>query len=694
MQCMLRRARLILAIPLLAGLQPIHAWTQQSSGHSSSQTGRGVDIAGEDTSVRPGDDFYRYANGVYLDQLVLPPDRASYSTGAILAENANATVRALLEGNDAGAGDIPAAALARDYYASFLDVDRIEQLGIVPLEPHLRAIRESHSRTALAQLMGQSKSGFMGSIFALDISADSGFPDRYSIQIGQPELGLPDRDYYLSASMQEVRKDYLAYIEKLLGLAGWPEPQTAAGSVLNFEQEMARASWSGEQRRNPIASYNPMPVSELETEAPGFPWKSYLAAAGLGGENHVVVVEKSAVIAIAALFKSTPFKILQAWAAFALMDRAAPYLPASFRDASFALHRRTLEGQEQQSPRWQLGLWLVAAANGMTSMESEANLGDLVGQMYVARFFPARARQQADQLVASLKSTLRKRIQAASWLSEPTRAEALRKVDAYIIQVGSADHWRQYAGLRIDRTDLAGNIERAAAFNWRFRVARLHQPVDRMEWPIQPHIVNAWNDGVLRKIVFSAALLQPPVFSPDNDPAVNYGGLGAIIGHELTHGFDDLGRHFDSEGRIRDWWDPAAAERFQAMARNLGAQFDACAVLPGVFVNGNLTMGENLADLGGLSLALDAYHESLGGKPAPVIDGLSGDQRFFLAFAQVRRGKRTEQSLRAQVLTDLHSPDACRVNIAVRNVNAWYTAFAVQPEQRLYLDSASRVSLW
>lgn len=665
-----------------------------SSADSSTVGAGGLDLSARDTAVRPGDNFFRYANGRYLDRLVIPPDRSGYSTASVLTDAAETKVRTLLEaaGQQDRAGSMER--MAGDYYAAFMDETAIEHLGIAPLLPELKSIEGASSRNALAALMGRENVGFLGSIFHLDISADVMDPQHYAIQISQPVLGLPDRSYYLEASYAPQRSSYKAYITKILELASWPEPHERAEEILQFETGIAKASWDPEQERDSAKTYNPVTLQHLEASVPQFDWSSFLAAAGLGREEKLIVVEKTAIPQIAALYEQTPLATLQAWEAFTLLDHAAPYLSKPFSDAAFELHGESLMGQKQPSARWKQGLKLVSGGNGMTRVEAAANLGDAVGQLYVARYFPSDARVQMEALVANVKTALRKRIESLQWMAPTTKAEAFKKLDEYTIQIGYPDHWRNYSGLVIRQDDLVGDIERASAFNWQFRVNRLHAAVDRREWEIEPQTVNAYNNGALRQIVFSAAVLQPPVFDPQADPALNYGGVGAIIGHELTHGFDDQGRRFDSEGRLRDWWAPDDEKRFMAEAANLGAQFDACEPLPGMHVNGELTMGENIADLGGLVVALDAYHASLKGQPAPVIDGLTGDQRFFLSFARVRRGKMTEAALRHQILTDPHSPDECRVNMAVRNVDGWYSAFDVLPGEKLYLNPESRVRIW
>jgi putative endopeptidase len=667
----------------------------QAGGTFAERPGAGgIDLGGRDTTVRPGDNFFRYANGGYLDRLVIPLDRSGYSTASFLTDAAQAKLRTLLEAaareGRVGSGE----RMAGDYYAAFMDESRIEHLGITPLLLELKSIHGATLRKALATLMGRENVSLLGSIFHLDISPDIMDPQHYAVQISQPSLSLPDRGYYLDPSSAAQRDDYKTYITKLLELANWPEPHERAEEIVQFETSLAKVSWDRERERDPTNTYNPVTLRQLEAGALGFPWSDFLTAAGVVSEEKFIVVEKTAISQIAALYGRTPPVTLQAWEAFALLDHAAPYLSKPFADAAFELHGKSLKGQKQQLARWKRGLNLVSGGNDMSQVESAANLGDAIGQLYVSAYFQPEARVQMEALVAEVKAALRARIESLTWMAPTTKTEALHKLEKYTIQIGYPNHWRNYNGLRIDQDDLVGDIEHASAFNWRYHVNKLHAPVDQLEWAMEPQTVNAYNDSALRQIVFSAALLQPPAFNPQADPAVNYGAIGAIIGHELTHGFDDQGRRFDSEGRMRNWWAASDTKKFLAKAAGLGAQFDACEALPGMHVNGKLTMGENIADLGGLALALDAYHASLKGKPAPVIDGLSGDQRFFLSFAQVRRSKNTEQALKEQVLVDPHSPDECRVNIEVRNLDTWYSAFHVTAGEKLYLTPESRVRIW
>jgi putative endopeptidase len=435
--------------------------------------------------------------------------------------------------------------------------------------------------------------------------------------------------------------------------------------------------------RDPDAVYNPMTISELQATAPGFEWAQLMRGAQLGDETHVLIDAKSAFPKLAAIYAATPLETLKAWEAFRIADASAPYLSKPFVDARFEFRGKTLTGQEINRPRWKRG---VQAASGQ--------LGEAIGEIYVARYFPPESKAQMEALIANLKVALGHRIENLEWMSPETKAEALKKLANYDVQVGYPKKWRDYSALVIRTDDLFGNVERSQAFEWAYQRGRLHKPVDKDEWLMTPQTVNAYNNPDFNEVVFPAAILQPPFFNPKADPAVNYGAIGAVIGHEMTHGFDDQGRKYDSSGRLRDWWTDKDGKDFDARADKLGASYEKIDILPGAHINGKLTMGENIADLGGLLTALDAYHESLHGQPAPVIDGLTGDQRFFLGFAQIWRGKTRDDALRQQMVSDPHSPEKARIDGVVPNVDAWYRAFDVQPGDKMYRAPADRTRIW
>jgi putative endopeptidase len=465
-------------------------------------------------------------------------------------------------------------------------------------------------------------------------------------------------------------------------MIGWEAPAQSADAILAFETAIAEVSWSNAQRRDPDKTYNPMSVAALAEVAP-FPWRTLLSGADLGGVDRVVVVENTAIPKIAAICERTPLATLKAWQAYHLTDGAAAYLSKRFVDASFAFHSRTMGGVAQLPERWKRA---VATVNGA--------MGQAVGRVYVARYFPPEAKAQIDDLVARLRVALKSRIERLDWMSEETKGKALEKLAHINVKIAYPEKWRDYSALEVTRDDILSDVQASRTFGWMRQVRRLNSPVDRDEWGMNPQTVNAYYSEHFNEIVFPAGILQPPFFDPAADPAVNFGGIGSVIGHELTHGFDDQGRKFDGSGALSEWWSEADAKEFNARAAALGRQYDSYEPFPGVHVKGDLTMGENIADLGGVLVALDAYHDFLGGKGGPLLDGLIGDQRFFLSYAQVWRDKATEASIRRQVVTNPHSPVRYRVNGVVRNIDAWYAAFDVKPADKLYLLPQERVRIW
>jgi putative endopeptidase len=647
----------------------------------------GVDLTGRDLGVRPGDDFFAYANGAYFARTEIPADLTWYGTVNILRDLSDARVHVLLEQLAATA---PAAPAATDEagkigaaYNAFMDEKTIEAKGAEPLQPDLAAIRDASDRAGLTALMGQGRHGFQPSLFGFAIGTDDKHPDRYDVELAQGGLGLPDRDYYLVAGFAAKKAAYQAYVGQMLTLVGWPDPQAAAKAVVDYETAIAAASWTKAERRDPVSNYDPMSVSELASAAPGFDFKALLSAADLGGVDRVVVNTHTAVTKIAALYAATPLDTLKAWQAFHLANGAAPYLSKAFVDAQFDFEGRTLAGQPALAVRWKRGVRTVSAG-----------FGEAIGRLYVAKYFPPDSKAKMQALVDNLKAAYRTRIERLAWMSPQTKAKALEKLAAMDVQIGYPKKWRDYSALMIRADDLYGDVARAKGWRWDYQVARLNQPVDKDEWGMTPQTVNAYNRGEFNEVVFPAAILQPPVFDPDADPAVNYGAIGAVIGHEMSHGFDDQGRQYDAHGALNDWWTPEDAAKFIASTKSFGAQYEALPILPGAHINGALTMGENIADLAGILAAYDAYHASLNGRPAPVIDGLTGDQRFFLAFAQYYRNKWREDFQRQMLVADPHSPDKARVDVVLPNVDAWYAAFDVKPGDKLYRAPEDRVRIW
>ena len=643
----------------------------------------GVDLAARDAAIKPGDDFFGYAEGAAVDAMTIPADRSRYGAFDKLHELSEARTRAIVDKVAADPNATGEEAKVGAFYRAFMDEKRVEALDDKPLAGDLGAVRKAKSRKALAELMGASSETLGYSIFNPYINTDAKAPTRYAVYLTQGGLGLPDRDYYLKPDFKAQKDKYEAYAAKVLGMIGWADPEGSAKAIVALETAIAEASWTKAEQRNDVKTYNPMTIDQLVKAAPDFPWRPFLKAGELGKVTRVVVNENTAFPRIAKIVADTPLDVLKAWYAFHLADNASPYLSGRFDQAHFEMFGKTLSGQPEQRPRWKRGVELVSS-----------QMGEAVGKIYVAEYFPPDSKAKMEALVAGLREAMKARLSKVSWMSDETKAKALEKLAKFHVKIGYPVKWRDYSALTISDQDLYGDVGRAIAFEWRRQVNRLDQPVDKDEWGMTPQTVNAYYSQTENEIVFPAAILQPPFFDPDADMAVNYGGIGGVIGHEMTHGFDDEGRQSDGDGKLTDWWTPDDAKQFQARADRLGAQYSAFEPLAGAHVNGQLTMGENIADLGGLLLGLDAYHASLGGKPAPTIDGLTGDERVFLGWAQVWRTKQRDDSLRRQLVSDPHSPAKYRVDGVVRNIDAWYAAFGVKPGDALYLDPSQRVRIW
>jgi putative endopeptidase len=656
----------------------------------------GIDLTAMDPQVKPGDDFNRYASGAWLARTQIPADKPMASLRYEMTDRTQARLHDLLEAAAASAAAPPVSLQDKVglFYKSFMDESRLDALGAEPIEPELKTIRDAHDRKDIAVLMGRNNDEFYGSTFSLTTDADLKDVSRYAVYVSQAGLGLPDRDYYLKPGFAAQKAAYQQYVAQLLTLVHWSDPQASAAAVVAFETRIAEVSWTKAQQRDVEATYNPQSLQQLEALTPGFPWPNFLKAAKLGGIDRVVVAEKSAFPKIAAVYRSTPLETLQAWQAFTVTDNAAFYLSKPFSDARFEFRDKALSGQPVEPVRWKRAVRAVGGGDCTGErVDCFGNMGFGVGELYTGRYFPPAAKAKIEVLVMNVKAAMRARLERLDWMSPATKAEALKKLDTYQIKVGYPDHARDYSALVIRADDLVGNVRRAAETDWLFYTSRLHGPVDRSDWSMTPQTNDAYN-GSLRDIVFPAGILQPPMFDPAADPAVNYGAIGGVIGHELTHGFDDEGRKLDAAGQLRDWWTAADAAAFEARAKRLGAQYSSYEPLPGVHINGDLTLGENIADLGGVNVALEAYRRSLNGKPAVVLDGFTGDQRVLLGWAQVWRGKVRDDYVRKQVASDPHSPRAFRVIGPTRNVDDWYTAFGVKPGDAYYLPPGQRVRIW
>jgi putative endopeptidase len=656
----------------------------------------GLDLSAMDKQVLPGNDFNRYASGTWLARTQIPADKPMASLRYLMSDRTEARLHELMSKAAATAPVQPKELEGKvgGFYKAFMDEARVNMLGAEPIAEQLNAIRRASGRDDIAELMGRNNSDFYTTIFNIGTDVDLKDVTHYALYATQGGLGLPDRDYYLQTSFAKQKAAYQAYVAELLDLIGWPEAHARAAAVVDFETKIAVASWSKAEQRDVDKTYNPTNTRDLAELTPGFAWGRFLKGAGLGGINRLIVAEKSAFVRISGVYQSAPLEVLQAWQAFSVADNAAFYLSKPFSSARSKFRDKTLSGQLAEPVRWKRAIHAVSGGdcNG-DRVDCFGNLGFGVGQLYTARYFPPAAKAKIEALVANIKAAMRARLERLDWMSPPTKVEALKKLDTYQIKVGYPDHPRDYSAVLIRTDDLLGDVRRAGEADWHFYVSRLNGPVDRTDWAMTPQTNDAYN-GSLRDIVFPAGILQPPEFDPAADPAINYGAIGAVIGHELTHGFDDEGRKLDSTGQLRDWWTAADAAAFEARAKRLGAQYSSFEPVPGAHINGDLTMGENIADLGGLNVALEAYHRSLNGAPAPVIDGFSGDQRVFLGWAQAWRGKVREDYLRKQVTSDPHSPRAFRVIGPTRNIDEWYAAFGVKPGETYYLPSDQRVRIW
>ena len=638
----------------------------------------------------PGNNFFGYADGTYVKNLVIPPDHTSWGAFNMLAELSRQRVRAILKQVSADPSPDPSSTEQKlgTFYAAFMDEAAVEKRGMRPLAPDLDAVRKVRDRSGFARLLGTAQSGFQMSLFALSIEPDAKNPKICSVVLGQGGTGLPDRDYYLQPSFAAKKSAYQRYVGQMLALIGWPDSSGQAEAVVAFEDKIAHAQWTKAAERDPVKTYNPTSLADLQKLAPGFDWNAYLQGAhlqdaGLEKTGTLVLQEKSAIVAETRIAANTDMATLRAWLAFHLVDNASSVLPRAFVTAAFDFRGKTLGGQPQDAPRWKRAVAATSDAMGMA-----------IGKIYVARYFPPQARETMRHLTDALKAAFRVRLQHNSWMSPHTKLLAVGKLDHFAVQIGYPNKWRDYSGLAVTLDDLYGDSERSIGFEWSYWLGHLGHPVDRNEWDMTPQTVNAYNNPPFDEVVFPAAILQPPFFNPAADPAINFGAIGGVIGHEMTHSFDDEGRKYDAQGRLHDWWTKQDAARFDARAARLGAQFDAMEPLPGAHINGKLTMGENIADLGGLTLALDAYHASLHGKPAPVLDGLTGDQRVFLGWAQVWREKLRPDAQRERLVADPHSPPMARVNGPMHNIDAWYKAWNVKPGDALYLAPKHRVTIW
>ena len=659
------------------------------------RTSAALDVAGMDRSVKPGDNFFEYANGTWLKQTEIPADRSTYGGSAILIELTDRRVADLIR--ETAKANAPAGSDLRkigDYYASFMDTAAIDAAGLKPLQPALDSIAAIRDRNDLARALGSglradvdainATNFYTGNLFGLWVAQDLDDPTHYSPFLLQGGLGMPDRSYYVdsSASMATIRARYQEHVAAMLRLANIPDADAKAVAIARLETRMAVAHASREQSGNVTKGNNHWTRADFGTKAPGLDWETYFAAAGLAKPATFVVWQPGAVTGLSALVSSEPLDTWKDYLTFHAIDSHAALLPGTFGQEAFAFYGSVLTGAQKQRDRWKRG---VSATNGA--------LGFAVGKLYTERFFPAAEKARAQAMVANLMAAFAKRIDRLDWMAPSTKKEAKAKLAVLKVGVGFPDTWPDYSGLEVVKGDAYGNAQRAELFQLRENLAKLEQPVNRSEWVMTPQTVNAVNLPAMNAMNFPAAILQPPYFDPKRPLAMDYGAMGAIIGHEVSHSFDNQGALFDAVGRLHNWWTPEDFKHFEGSAKQLVAQYDAYKPFPDLAVKGQQTLGENIADLAGLTASYDAYKLSLHGKPAPVVQGMSGDQQFFVSFAQSWRSKSREPAMRNRILADGHAPAEYRAS-TVRNVDVWYRAFGVKPGERLYLAPADRVRVW
>ena len=646
----------------------------------------GVDLTAMDTSVKPGDDFYKFVNGGWEKRTEIPADRSSWGGFGILRDLSDTRTRAIID-DVSKQTNAPGSVAQKvgDFYASFMDEATVEARGAAPLKPELAKIDAIKSRDDLARAFGEANRLGITAPVAIGVEQDLKDNTKYSAYVGQGGLGMPDRDYYLvdNDRFKDIRAKYKAHIAAMFRLTGVSEAKALAKAeaIYALEEKIAKTHWTSAESRQIDKLYNPAAVTDLTTIYPGFGWSRFIEAAHLGGQQVLVVTQQSAIKGAADLIAKEPLNVWKDYLKFHMIADAAPYLSKAFVDERFQW-TKTLTGTPQLKDRWKRGVDLV---NG--------TLGEAVGEIYVARHFPPEAKAKADELVQNLIKAMDARLAKLDWMAPETKDKARAKLAAFRPKIGYPDKWRDYSALSVDRGDLWGNVVRATEFEYDRQIGKIGKPVDRDEWFMTPQTVNAYANPLMNEIVFPAAILQPPFFDPNADDAVNYGGIGAVIGHEISHHFDDQGSKFDMKGNLAEWWTKEDVAKFEALTKRVVDQYGAYEPLAGKKVNGQLTLGENMADLAGVTIAYDAYKLSLAGKAPKIVDGFNDDQRFFLGFGQIWQNKQREAVLLQQLTTDPHTPGQFRPYV-VRNLDAWYAAFDVKPGDKFYLKPEERARVW
>jgi predicted metalloendopeptidase len=645
----------------------------------------GVALEYMDTSVKPGDDFFKYVNGKWLEATEIPADKSNYGSFNILGDRSETQVKAIIQdmaGKEWEAGT--SEQKIGELYAAFMDTETIEEKGLAPIQADLAAIGALDSHAAVAAIMGNPSMGLRAPIGGF-VNVDAKNPEEYIFYLTQSGLGMPNRSYYLDDDEKSdgIRASYLEFMSAMLTAVGENNASERAEAVMAFETKMAESHWSPTKRRNRDLTYNKMTKAEFFEFAPGFDWQVMLDAGGLGDQEEFVIRETDAIQGLAKTFSETDLDVLKDYMKIHFVSGNSAFLPKAIDDARFAFYGTAVRGTEEQRERWKRGVGQVSGT-----------LGEAIGEVYVSRHFPKDAKKKMDVLVENLRDAFEEGINNLEWMGADTKVEAQDKLAKFYPKIGYPKEWTDYSELEVDRNDLIGTVKSANQWQWNDMISDLGGPIDREAWGMTPQTVNAYYNSTLNEIVFPAAILQAPFFDPNADPAVNYGGIGAVIGHEMGHGFDDQGSKSDGNGEQRNWWTDDDRAAFKERTDALVGQYNAFEPLPGLTVNGELTLGENIGDLTGLTMGYAAYKKSLNGKEAPVIDGMTGDQRFFLSYGQIWQRKFREEALRNRIKTDPHSPGEYRANGIVRNFDAWYEAFDVQPGDALYLAPEDRVKIW
>ncbi|MYM89177.1 M13 family peptidase [Rugamonas sp. FT82W] len=649
----------------------------------------GIDTQYIDAGVRPQDDFYRYLNGGWLKTAQIPEDKSSWGTFAKLRDDVLPQLRAIIEAAEAdktrkAGGD---AQKIGDMYASFMDEKKLESLGVKPLAGELNRIRAIKDKKAFPMLIAHLSEIGVSAPYGLYVSQDARESTRYAVGISQSGLGLPDRDYYLKkddAKLAGTLVKYEAHVARILALGGDKHAAASAKAVVALETALAEAQWTKVENRDPVKRYNKMPIAKLAELAPGYDWQHALAAAGVANKiDYVIVNQPSYLGGFNAVLDKTDLATWKSYFEWQLLRRASPYLSKDFADANFDFYSTVLTGVAVKPPRWKSAVGLV-----------ENSLGEVLGKLYVGQYFPPERKARMEELVKNLLASYKTSIDTLDWMSPETKQQAQAKLAKFTPKIGYPNKWRDYSSLAIVKGDLVGNAMRASVFGHQRMINKLGKPVDREEWGMTPQTINAYYNSTMNEIVFPAAILQPPFFDARADDAVNYGAIGAVIGHEISHGFDDKGSQSDGDGNLRDWWTKEDRANFKAKADALVKQYDGYSPIKGYHVNGALTLGENIADNSGVAIAYKAYKLSLGGKEAPVIDGLTGDQRFYMGFAQVWRSKTRDEQQIMLIKTDPHSPGQFRANGTMVNQPGFYEAFGVKPGDQMYVAPEQRVIIW